>query len=97
MTTVMTAAVAASLLSFGAWAQSGEDDLLERVRSGEVGQRADQTQQLRRYDSASQAVRQRLLDVACSRRVGLQADSAGLEETARGVSLIHCAELTRSY
>ncbi|WP_373928091.1 MotA/TolQ/ExbB proton channel family protein [Abyssibacter sp.] len=84
MTTVMTAAVAASLLSFGAWAQSGEDDLLERVRSGEVGQRADQTQQLRRYDSASQAERQRMLEAARARRDALQADSAGLEETARG-------------
>ena len=75
--------VSALTLTAGAWAQSGEDELLERVRSGEVGQRADQTAQLNRYNSASAAERQRLLEEARARRDALQRESAGLEDTAR--------------
>ncbi len=72
----------AVVLGQPAWAK-GEDALLEAVRSGQVGSRADQSQQLRRFDAASEDERRELLRAARERRDALQAESRSLEETAR--------------
>ncbi len=72
----------AVVLGQSAWAK-GEDALLEAVRSGQVGSRADQSQQLRRFDAASEDERRELLRAARERRDALQAESRSLEETAR--------------
>lgn len=65
------------------FAADSEEALLEQVRTGQVGQRADQQRELRTFQSASGSEREQLLRQARQRRDALQAESRQLEETAR--------------
>ncbi len=72
------------LLGWPAYAQiSSEDALLEQVRTGQVGNRAQEAEQLRRFGRASATDRAALLKQARERRDALQAESRVLEEQAR--------------
>lgn len=72
----------AALLSVSLHAQT-EEDLLEKVRKGEIGQRADQGRQLQAYRNATDSAREAMLEEARERRDQLQKESRELEETAR--------------
>lgn len=64
-------------------AQYSEDALLEQVRTGQLGHRADEAQQMRSFRSASQSDQQTKLKEARAKRNQLQAESRELEEQAR--------------
>ena len=74
--------ILAAVLSFGAAAQS-EEALLEKVRTGQVGQRADQSRQMQAYRNASASEKEQMRREARERRDALQAESRKLEATAR--------------
>ena len=72
------------LLSAPALAQpDAEEALLEKVRSGQVGDRAAQQRQIVRYRNASAADQRQLLREARARRDALQTESEALEKNAR--------------
>lgn len=71
-----------ALLSLSLHAQT-EEALLEKVRKGEIGQRADQSRQLQAYRNASDSEREQMIKEARERRDQLQEESLELEETAR--------------
>lgn len=75
--------LAASIWALPAHAQTTEEDLLQKVRNGEIGSRADQQAKLQSFRSSSTASQQELLREARSRRKALQADSQALEKLAR--------------
>lgn len=74
--------------SFSAAAQS-EDALLEKVRTGQVGNRADEARKLATFRRQSQSDKQAALREARERRDALQAQSAELEKTARENKLVY--------
>lgn len=80
------AAVALGLSSLTVAAQS-EDALLEKVRTGQIGNRADEARQLASFRRLSDADKQSALREARARRDALQAQSGELEKTARNNKL----------
>ncbi len=80
------AAAALGLSSLTVAAQS-EDALLEKVRTGQIGNRADEARQLASFRRLSDADKQSALREARARRDALQAQSGELEKTARNNKL----------
>ncbi|RZO85691.1 MAG: energy transducer TonB [Oceanococcus sp.] len=74
--------------SFSVTAQS-EDALLEKVRTGQVGNRADEARQMASFRRLSDADKRARLSEARARRDTLQAQSTGLEKTARDNKLTY--------
>ncbi len=85
---VAALATTLGLSSFAVSAQS-EDALLEKVRTGQIGNRADEARQVASFRRLSDADKQAALREARARRDALQQQSAELEKTARNNKLAY--------
>lgn len=85
---VAALATTLGLSSFAVSAQS-EDALLEKVRTGQIGNRADEARQVASFRRLSDSDKQAAMREARARRDALQQQSAELEKTARNNKLAY--------
>ncbi len=96
MKPTMKAIIAAALLVVNslAAATTAEDRLLEKVRTGQMGNRAQEEQMLTGFRSADGRTQQQMLNELRRRRDRLQQASQQLEETARQNDKVYKAKVT---